>query len=194
MGQSSDFLSFLVAMFLGGLVIAAIVAVLRGFLEPRAERPKKPAIPFVDFPPPAAVTPSTGVSLVGWSAMLWGAINLLAAVLWFATRFGMTDVQIAYHLIAVYTIFGSLIGGVGGMLLLGCNSQGRRMISWGGFLFTTITLMGFGLSLMIWASPQSTMGEKSTAAAMAIIIGLHLAVDAVIASVAQHVGTAPEAE
>ena len=188
--ERSVFLLSIVFILLGGLAALAIVTVLRGFLEDRKVRPPgvAPKVPFIDFPPPPAVCPSTGVSQVGWAASIWSVLNLIVAFLWFTTRFGVEDVQPEYHLAAAYVVIAAVIGGMGGVVLLGCKAQGRRMIAWGGFLFVTITILAFGLSLVMWLSPKTTLSEKEIAMRFTIATGVHLAITAVIASAAQPVG------
>jgi len=193
--ERSAFLMYIVFILLGGLAALAIVTVMRGFLEDRKVRPPgvAPKVPFIDFPPPPAVRPSAGVSQVGWAASIWSALNLIVAFLWFTTRFGVQGVQPEYHLTAGYAVIAAAISGMGGVLLLSCKAQGRRMIAWGGFLFVTITILAFCLSLVMWLSPRTTLSEKEIAMRLTIVTGVHLAITAVIASAAQRVGL-PAAE
>ena len=193
--ERSGLLLFIVFILLGGLAALAVVAVLRGFLEGRRARPLgvAPKVPFIDFPPPPAVRPSMGVSQVGWAASIWSVLNLMVAFLWLTTRFGVQDVHPEYHFAAGYVVIAAAIGGMGGVVLLSCKAQGRRMIAWGGFLFVTITILAFSLSLVMWASPRTTLSEKEIAMRFTIATGVHLAITAVIASAAQRVGL-PAAE
>lgn len=194
------FLTYVISILLGGLALLAIVSVMRGIREKPDAGPKPQKIPFIDFPPPQAVQPSSGVTNVGWAATVWAALNLLVGLLWFATQFnlqtsvGMQDVLPALHIAVGYSMIASVIGGIGGVMLLGCQAQGRRLISWGGFLFTTISVMGFGLALIVWASPSVEMSIKSVAMLMGVLMAVHLVIDAVIASMAQRVGLPPEAD
>ena len=189
-----SFLVYVVFILLGGLALLAIVTVLRGFLEVHKARPPgvAPKVPFIDFPPPPAIHPSTGVTQVGWAAAIWAALNLIGAFLWFTTNFGAQKVLPEYHLAASYVAVGAVLAGMGGVLMLSYHPQGRRMIAWGGFLFVTLTVLAFGLSLIMWASPRTTLSVKATARWVTILTGLHLAIDTVIASAAQRVGLPAE--
>ncbi len=184
----TDFLVLVVCVLLGGVIVLAVVSIVRGF---RAERPtvaKAARIPFVDFPPPPPVYPSANVSLIGWLAAIWAAFNLMVGFLWFTTRFGLVGAEPAYHIAAIYAVVAAVISGLGGILLLGARAQGRRLIAWGGFLFVTLAALAFALSLMMWGSPRTTLTEKSAAMTVALLTGVHLAIDTVIATAAQHVG------
>ncbi len=193
--DSTGFLTYVIIILLGGLALLAIVSVLRGFLEAKTMRLKPgPKVAFIDFPPPAPVQPSKGVTQVGWSAAIWSALNLVAAFMWFATGFGLKGIMPQNYLLAAYVVVAALIGGVGGVLLLSCQAQGRRMISWGGFLFAMITTLAFSFSLIEWSSPRTQLSQKSTAMWMALLSGGHLVIDTVIASAAQRVGVAKGAE
>ncbi|HDZ21666.1 hypothetical protein LCGC14_0340070 [marine sediment metagenome] len=187
-------ISYVVFIVLAGLAAMAIVSVLRGFLERR--RPPKPAgavKPFIDFPPPEAVVRTPGVSRVGTFALVWATLNLGGIVTWLATGFGMQDrmagVSDMVRVTAVgYFAIASILAGMGGMLMLSGKADGRRILSWAGFLFVMIVMMGFGISLVVWGSKEAALADRQLAATAAIVLFVHLVVDTGLAAAAQRVG------
>ena len=187
-------ISYVVFIVLAGLAAMAVVSVLRGFLERRRPtKPPGPVKPFIDFPPPEAVVRTPGVSRVGTFAMVWATVNLGGIVTWLATGFGMQDRMagvsgVVQFTAAAYFVIASVLAGMGGLLMLSGRADGRRILSWSGFLFATIVMMGFGVSLVVWGSDQSALADRQVAEVVAIVLFVHLLVDTGLAAAAQRVG------
>lgn len=181
------------------LVILAIVSVIRGaFRKQEEETDGAPVKPFIDFPAPPAVVRTPGVVHVGHCALAWSVLNLAAIVVYLATgmKVGATLSEVAVVVritMVIYLLVAAVYAGLGGIFLLSGQGIGRRLLSWSGFLFMTLISLMFAVTLLTWFR-GSTEDGRATAMYAAGGLLLHLVVDTVLASSAQHVGLPPDTE
>ncbi len=181
------------------LVVLAIVSVIRGaFRRPDVATEGAPVKPFVDFPPPPEVQPSAGVARVGHVALAWAVLNLAGVIVYLATGMEMGDTFSTVPVVVrvtmvIYLLVAAVYAGLGGIFLLSARAVGRRLLSWSGFLFTTLMSLLFAVSLLTW-SRGVTLEAKRTAMYAAAGLLVHLLIDTILASSAQRVGLPPAAK
>ena len=175
------------------LVVLAIVSVIRGAFRRPDEKPAAgPVRPFVDFPPPPAVERTAGVAHVGHLALAWSVLNLAIVVVYMATGMDVGEMFSKVPIIVritmvIYLLVAAVYAGLGGIFLLSAQGAGRRLLSWSGFLFTTLMSLLFAVVLLNWM--RAVTGEAKQASMFAAV-GLlaHLLIDTLLASSAQRVG------
>ncbi|MHC4562547.1 MAG: hypothetical protein ACYS8X_07220 [Planctomycetota bacterium] len=185
--------SHVILIILAALVVMAMVSVVRGFLR-GVPRPKPSEFkPFIDFPPPPEVVATPGVRRLAWAAVVWATLNIGGLMAWAAWGFVPEGTEVAISVVQIVTIVGYLfvaaaLAGVGGLLLLACRADGRRMLAWSGFLFVTISMLGMGLALIYMRSDQSGVELRQQAKLAALAVAAHFIVDTALATMAQRVG------
>ncbi len=191
--MTEHFTTYMVFLLLGGMLIVAIAAVFRNLTDSGVshEAPKrgKPIVPFVDFMLPDPVTLTPGVRTVGAITMVWSIINILLSLYWMLAPFAVTRGPESWFS-AGYVLVASLIGLLGAIMLLALQAQGRRLIAWFGFLMVTLAFLGLGFALI-----RTNVGgpiAQRTAWMMAVLFGVHILLDTVVSSAAQHVGVPEE--
>ena len=194
-------LSYVVFVVLTALAAMAVASVIRGmFKKPIAKgaAERGAAKPFVDYPPPDAVVRTPGVVRVGSMALIWGALNLAAVVTAVATDFDLGErlgrLSLVRATAGVYVVLAALFTAWGGVLLLSAQASGRRMLSWGGFLFATLGTLTFGVALLMWLSRQSEVSTRAGAKSAVFVLAVHLTIDTVLAAMAQRVGLPGQAQ
>lgn len=193
-------LSYVIFIVLTALAALAVASVIRGmFKKPVAKdaaAAEATVKPFVDYPPPDAVVRTPGVVRIGTLALIWGVLNLGAVVVGVATGFDLgerlSDVGLVLGTAAAYVVIASLFTSWGGVLLLSAQANGRRMLSWGGFLFATLGTLAIGVALLMWLAPESDVSTRPGARTAAFVLVVHLAIDTVLAAMAQRVGLPPQ--
>jgi len=183
-----------VLVVLCGLVVLAVLSLLRGFVRgARMRGPAGPYVPFEDVTPPAPVVRTRRLAGVAWAAVAWGAANLALAV---ALGF-IGDVQVLREMnllaIAAYVALGALMGGAGGVLLLAGSAAGRTLISWGHFLLGVLDFLGGVLSLLLPRSPRVTPEAAAAWPYLVAAFAVHLLATTVVGALAQTAGSPPDA-
>ncbi len=192
--MTEHFTTYMVFLLLGGMLVIALAAVMRNLMDAgishAARKGARPIVPFIDFMAPDPVVMTPGVRSVGVATMVWCVINVLLSIYWLLAPFAVTRRPESY-LAAIYVLVASLIGLLGGLMLLALQPQGRRLIAWFGFLMVTLGFLGLGFALI-----RTNVGgpmEQRVAWAMAVLFGAHILVDTVVSSAAQHVGVPEKA-
>ena len=183
--MDSIILTFMIYAVLVGLLALAISAAFRSFYPKKAT--DSAITPFIDFPPPDPLMVTSGVRSVGTFAMLWAIVNALACVFWLLTNH-VIPMTAETFMVAIYLLVASLYFCVGGLLLTAGVAQGRRMIAWGGFLYITIMILGLGFTLLMAAGPSVTEANRFAGQIGAVVVLLHLVIDAILGRKSQTVG------
>jgi len=186
-------LAIIVTAILAGLVLIAILSIVRDFLRGvRAPAPPLKYVPFHDFFPPEPVAEATGgVIVVGCAAIGWALLHLAAALVW-AVMGELLPRTVSVGVAAFYCCFAAVLTGIGGAMLLARRAYGRRMISWGQFLLAILSFMGLAVALMAWANEDLTESVRGAAIYAAGGLVLYLAVATLIGAAAQRVGRAAQ--
>lgn len=185
-----EYVVFLVLTLLAALAVSSVI---RGLFQKPAPTEGEPPKPFVDYPPPEAVTRTPGVVRIGTLALLWSAANLTVLATWAVTGLGLstesTDIPVLVRVTAgVYLTIASLLAAWGGLMLLAARGQGRRMLSWAGYLFSALGMLALGVALVVYGSSEAKLEVRSAAKIGAIILAVHLTIDVLLAAMAQRVG------
>jgi len=186
----------LAIVVLGGAVLLAVFALLRGFLQSIRRRKPLPYEPMPETMPLVPVVPTVGVSVTAVAAVVWCVIHV-AAILWWAIAafaFGRDIPQGLYTgLVATYVAVGSLLTGVGGLLLIRANAHGRRSVAWGEFLLGLFSFLGGVITMLLWQDEETASSVRRLAPYLSVGCGLHVLIDALIGGAAQRVGCVEKA-
>ena len=182
------------------LVVKAIGSLIRGFVSGMPGQPS-PYVPVRDTYPPRPIQGSRAVKAVGVSAMLWAAANLSLAAWWIVSAIaGWSPAgnavpgpwalgTIAPYLLGGYVVLSASLGLAGGLLLMRFHPMGRRLISWGHFLLGVMAFPGAAYLLIMPRQYDTSLADVvAVAPYMALALGMHLLIDAVIGTAAQQVG------
>jgi len=101
----------------------------------------------------------------------------------------MEDIPPMVRLTAgVYLGIASMLAAWGGLMLLANRAQGRRALSWAGYLFSALGMLGLGIALVVAGSKEASIQQRDIGGIAAIVLAVHLAIDVTIAALAQRVG------
>ena len=186
-------MAYVVFLVLTVLAVLAVSSVIRGLFQKPAPADAEPAKPFVEYPPPDAVVRTPGVTRIGTFALIWAAANLAVLATWAVTGLGMstemTEIPPLVRITAgVYLTIASLLAAWGGLMLIATRAEGRRMLSWAGYLFSALGMLMLGIALVIYGSSEAKLQARSAAKILAIALAVHLVIDVTIAALAQRVG------
>lgn len=176
----------LILMFTGLLALSTILrrwtAVIRYGRRPPGEHQ-----PIVDRDPPPAVRQCASIVVVGYAGLLWAAGHLTAAVLWCVTGLG-TGRSSTSAMVVAYFASAAVTTAIGSAMLLARQPYGRRIISFGQFLFVLGATMGAGICLMLPMVDSLAKQTRDMAPLLTGIMLSHLAVGTLIGYAAQRVG------
>ena len=186
-------MAYVVFLVLTVLAVLAVSSVIRGLFQKPTPSEGEPAKPFVEYPPPEAVVRTPGVVRIGTFALIWAAANLGVLATWAVTGLGMTAEMteippLVRITMGVYLGIASLLAAWGGLMLLAARAQGRRMLSWAGYLFSALGMLLLGIALVIAGSSEAKLQARTAAKIGAIVLAVHLTIDVSIAALAQRVG------
>ncbi len=184
---------YIVLLVLVALAAVAIVSVFRGLA--RRGGPASPdagAVSFLDLPAPAPVSITPGVLRVGWLAVLWALLNFVVLLAWAAGGLVMTGSLAGVHMVVrvtllAYMLVAILYAAAGGVFLVHGRALGRQLLSWAGYLLTVFGVLGGGILLLARTRATSAADRQLAGWALAGLV-VHLAVDVVLAAIAQRVG------
>jgi hypothetical protein len=183
-----EVLAYIVVAALVGLLLLAIVSLLRSFLLAiRESRGVAPPPRIARAARPAPVRATGTVTVVAAAAMLWAAAHLVLAVVWAATgRWAPRTVSTG--VVAAYACIAAALVGAGGGLLLARRAVGRRTVAWGEFLLGVASVLAVAIALMLPDYEQAPEVLRKSANVLAACFAGHLVIDVLIGTAAQHAG------
>ena len=143
--------------------------------------------PIVDRDPPPAVRQCASVVVVGYAGLLWAVGHLTAAALWCVTGLG-TGHSSTSAMVVVYFCSAAITTSIGSAMLLARQPYGRRIISFGQFLFVLGATMGAAICLMLPMIDSLAKQTRDMAPLLTGIMLSHLAAGTLIGYAAQRVG------
>ena len=182
------------------MVVKALGSLISGFVAGMPAR-TSPYVPVRDTYPPRPVQRSRAVKVVGVSAMLWAVANLALAAWWIVSAIaGRSSAgnavigpwalgAVAPYLLGGYVFLSACLGLAGGLLLMRFHPMGRRLISWSHFLLGVMAFLGAAYLLIMPREYDSRLADVvALAPYIALALGMHLLIDAVVGTAAQQVG------
>lgn len=186
----SGIVPILVVVILVGLVLWAIVSLLRAFLRGMRPYRKTPFVPIVDPNPPAPVVKTAGLKTIAVCVIAWAVLHWLVAAAWAGTgRF--VALSPSSIITVCYFCFAGLVSAAGGLMLLDGRAYGRRVVAMGHFLFGVAALFGASICIMLPGWEKAPQEYRDVGVYLAGILVAHLATDAILGTIAQHAGKAP---
>jgi hypothetical protein len=169
-----------------GLAVLAILTLFRGLRRAMIVSPGQ-YVPIPQVNPPAPVTPSAWVEIVGYTSIVWAVMHWVLIALAIVGRVVVFTIPITAT-VTSYVLVAAAITGVGGVMLIRRIAYGRRMISWGLVLLGILAFLGFALSLILRTWEDAPLISRQLATPMAVVLALHTLADTVIGAAAQRVG------
>ena len=176
----------LILMFTGLLALSTILRHWTRSIR-HGRRPPGQYQPIVDRDPPPAVRQCASVVVVGYAGLLWAVGHLTAAALWCVTGLG-TGHSSTSAMVVVYFCSAAITTSIGSAMLLARQPYGRRIISFGQFLFVLGATMGAAICLMLPMIESLAKQTRDMAPLLTGIMLSHLAAGTLIGYAAQRVG------
>ena len=179
-----------VCLYAGATLLATILFLrqihrhwgrLRGLLYEAVEDPYEPA----------PIEKTGAVTLVGVVALIWALAHLGGVAAWVWISLGPAPV-VAMILLATYVGFVATINAVGSILLLRRVAFGRKMLSWGHFLFGLGGVLGSLMMLLAWQHDKTPDEVRRVAPWAAVALGVYAVLTVVVGYAATRVGAPPE--